>query len=180
LKICATAFQVDNSTAAVTGIDVPPLSSSRIKMFSRADSSLSATSKLYQFTSVLLFLGLVLLNGCANPRDREAARHAAARIHSQSHNRNFAIIYDEAATGFKTVDRAEFVADMSDLQNKIGAVKNLKEIAYQTGLDSKVGRTHALVFDVQCERERIRETLVFVRGADHKMQLWKLGIEPAN
>ena len=105
---------------------------------------------------------------------------AAARVHSQIRSRSFASIYDESANGFKTVDKVEFVAWMSELQNKLGPVKKLKEIAYQIGLDSRVGRTHALVFDVQCEGERIRETLVFVRDDDHTMRLWKLGIEPVD
>ena len=149
-------------------------------MFSRSQGSSSTTFTFFEFISVLVVLGLGLLNGCASPRDREAARHAAARIHSHIHSRNFAAIYDEAANGFKTVDRADFVTGMSELQNKLGPVKDLKEMGYKTGLDSRVGRTHALVFDIQFEGERVRETLVFVRGDDDQMQLWKLGIEPAD
>ena len=67
---------------------------------------------------------------------------------------------------------------MTELHDKLGAIKNIKEMAYQAGLDSRAGRTHALVFDVHCESARARETLVFVRGEDHKMQLWKLNIDP--
>lgn len=136
--------------------------------------------KSFQSTSLLVFLVLGLLNGCTNSRDLEAARQAAARIHSQIQSRNYDEVYDESANGFKTVNKDEFVADMRELQDKLGPVKNLKELAYQTGLDSRAGRTHALVFEVQCERERLRETLVFVRGENDKMQLWKLGIEPIN
>lgn len=149
-------------------------------MFNRSLSSLPGLVRFFQFTTLLLLLGLGLLNGCATSQDQEAAISAAVRIHSQIQKRNFAAIYDEAANGFKTVDRAEFVAAMSELQNKLGPMKNLKEMAYQTGFDSRAGQTHALVFDVWYERERVRETLVFVRTGDDKMQLWKLGVEPIN
>lgn len=149
----------------------------RIRMFNRSQDSLSATFKFFQFITLLVFLWLGLLSGCANPQDREVARQAAARIHSQIHSRDFAAIYDESGEGFKTVEKAEFIAGMTELQNRLGAVKTFKEMAYQAGLDSRLGRTHALVFDVQYEGERVRETLVFVRGDDHKMQLWKLDIK---
>lgn len=139
---------------------------------------LSAISKNVQSTTLFVLLGLALFNGCASSLDREDARQAATRVHSQIHSRSFAALYDESLDGFKTVDKAEFVTGMSALQDKLGLVKNLKEMAYQTGLDSRVGRTHALVFDMQCEGQRVRETLVFVRGNDHKMQLWKFNIEP--
>ena len=146
-------------------------------MFNQSQDSLSATFKFSHFISLLVFLSLGLSSGCANAGDREAARQAAARIHSQIHNRDFAAIYDESAEGFKTVEKAEFVAGMTRLQDKLGAVKNFKEMVYQAGVDSRAGRTHALIFDVQCEGESVRETLIFVRGDDQRMQLWKLGIE---
>lgn len=147
----------------------------------RSQDSLLATIKLFQPPALLVVLvSLTLLGGCAVQRDREAARFAAARIHSQMLNRNFATIYDESASGFKTIDESEFVARMNELQDKLGRINNLNEIAYQTGLDSRVGRTHALVFDLQCDLGRARETLVLVRAGSGEMQLWKLGIDPFN
>jgi hypothetical protein len=136
--------------------------------------------KFFESTSLLVLLVPGLLAGCANSRDREAAREAAARIHSQIRSRSFAAIYDEAADGFKTVEKADFVDGMNGLQDKLGPVKDIKEMVYQTGLDSRVGRTHTLVFDVRFEVERVREILVFVHGNENKLQLWKLDIEPIN
>lgn len=130
---------------------------------------------------VLVVLGsLSLSGGCGFRRDKEDARLAAARIHSQMLSRNFAAIYDESATGFKTVDQSEFVARMNELQDKLGRIKNRTEIAYQRGLDTRVGRTHALVFDLQCDVGHVRQTLVLVRTGSGGMQLWKLGIVPVD
>ena len=123
-------------------------------------------------------LSLSLLGGCAIQRDQEAARLVAARIHSQMHSRDFAAIYRESATGFKTVDEADFVARMNEICDKLGRFNNLNEITYQTGLDSRVGRTHTLIFDLRGELRRARETLVLIRGENGDMLLWKFGIEP--
>ena len=149
-------------------------------MFNRTLDLLSAPFKSFHSKGLLVILVLGLISGCVNSRDREAARDAAARIHSQIQSRNFAAVYDESSSGFKTVEKADFERDMREIQDKVGAVKSLKEMAYQTGLDSRFGRTHSLVFDVQYENERVRETLVFVRGDDETMRLWKLSLAPVN
>lgn len=144
-----------------------------------ASSNKMADHVLRILMTILVALVVGLLNGCANSADLEDARFAASRVHAKLQSRSFAEMYDESAAGFKTVEKTQFVADMRRLNDELGSVKNLKEIAYQTGLDSRVGgRTYSLVFEVQCEKQRVRETLVFVRANDHRMQLWKFGIEP--
>ena len=143
-----------------------------------ASSNKMADHVLRILMIILVALVVGLLNGCANSADREDARAAATRIHAQIQSRSFAQIYDESADGFKTIEKAQFVADMRELSGKLGPIKKLKEIAYQTGFDSRAGRTHSLVFELQCESERVRETLILVRANDRTMQLWKFGLEP--
>jgi hypothetical protein len=142
------------------------------------ESNKVADHVLRTLTIILVVLVVGLLNGCANSGDRKDARAAATRIHEQIQRRSFAQIYDESADAFKMIEKPQFVADMRDIFDKLRSIKNFKEIAYQTGFDSRAGRTHSLVFEVQCETERVRETLVFVRANDRTMQLWQFGIEP--
>jgi hypothetical protein len=132
--------------------------------------------------SVLLLVALSagLSFGCEVGQDKEAAETLAARIHTQMRSRDFAGVYNQSASGFRTVSEAEFVSDMTEIQNKLGQITDVKAVAYQTGLDTKAGRTHTLIFAVRYDRGRVRETLVFVRGDNNEMQLWKLGIEPIN
>lgn len=61
-----------------------------------------------------------------------------------------------------------------------GALKKANEIAYQTSIDSNIGRTHALTIDLDFEHGRAREHMIFTRSDSGKMQLWKLDIDPIN
>ena len=72
----------------------------------------------------------------------------------------------------------EFVTLMTNMQKQFGALKNIQQRAYQTGVDSNAGKTYTLIFDVDYEIGHFRETLVFVRGDKGAMQLWRLGINP--
>ena len=92
---------------------------------------------------------------------------------------DFEAVYRKSAPRFKTVgSESEFVAGMKKLQEKLGLLKNANEIAYQTGLDSRIGRTHLLVFDLEYDRGSARETLTLVQSENGGMQLWKLDIQP--
>jgi hypothetical protein len=131
--------------------------------------------------SVLLVatLSIGLSTACKVTQDREAAEKAADRIHVQMRNRDFAGIYNQSASGFRTDTEAGFVSHMTEIQNKLGQIKDVKAVAYETGLDTRVGKTCTLIFAVRYDFGRVRETLVLVRG-NNEMQLWKLGIEPIN
>lgn len=72
--------------------------------------------KVFQPAALLVILSL--LGGCGVQRDREDARAVAARVHSQMLNRNFAAIYAQSASGFKTIDESEFVTRMNELQDR--------------------------------------------------------------
>ena len=137
--------------------------------------------KLFRI-SVLLVGGLSasLSTACYNAQDRTAAETVADRIHGQMSNRDFAGVYKQAASGFRTVTEAEFVSQMTEIQNKLGQVQSVKEVAYETGVDTTAGRTYTLKFAISYDRGLVRETLVLLRGDNNEMQLWRLGIEPIN
>ena len=144
-----------------------------------ADSRSSlADSVLVNIRVFLIVFALSLVAACAGQQDRGVARLAAGRIHSQMLSGDFGAIYNESADGFKTIDASEFISMMTTMQDKLGRIKNIKELAYQTGLDSRVGRTHTLIFDIEYDSGRVKETLVLIYADRHTMQLWKLGIEP--
>jgi len=135
--------------------------------------------RLFQISVLLVItLSVGLSTGCNVAKDRDAAETAATRIHAQMRNRDFAGIYNQSASGFRTVPEGEFVSHMTEIQNKLGQINEIKAVAYETGMDTRVGRTHTLIFGVRYDHGRVRETLVLVRGNNNEMQLWKLGIEP--
>jgi hypothetical protein len=146
----------------------------------KSQNSLLRCDRGIQVSALLAILGIVILFvGCSVERDREEARAVAARVHAEMQSRDFAAIYNESAPRFKSVgNESEFVARMNGFQEGLGLLKSVNEIAYTTGLDSRVGRTHVLVFDLQYEHGRAREHLMLVRSASDKMVLWKLDIQP--
>ncbi len=108
----------------------------------------------------------------------QATKTAAARINTQMRNKEFANIYRESSPGFKTISESDFVSRITEIQNKLGPIKNVVDKAFQSGVDSNAGKTHTLISDVECETGRIRQTLVFAHGENGALQLWKLGFEP--
>ncbi len=126
-----------------------------------------------------LLAGVIFLVGCAVERDRTEAVAVAARVHDEIRAGDFAAAYKESAPRFKTVgSESDFVTWMGKFDEKFGSLKNANEISYETGLDSRIGRTHLLVFDLQYVHGRARETMILVRSESGQMQLWKLGIQP--
>ena len=125
--------------------------------------------------------GIILAVGCINAVDKRDAHTQADRINQRIRSKEFAEIYKASALRFKTVgSEADFVAWMSQLHETLGQLKHAQEIAYESGMDSRIGKTHKLVFALEFERGRARETLIMVRSPNGEMQLWKLGMEPAN
>lgn len=128
--------------------------------------------------SIFLFLFLVV--GCNVERDRIDAGAVASRVHSQMQARDFATIYRESAPRFKSVgSESQFVSMMQQVNQESGLLKKADEVAYQTGIDSNVGRTHVLFFTLEYEHGRAKERLILTRSDAGQMQLWKLEIDPA-
>jgi hypothetical protein len=134
-----------------------------------------------QANLVIAIFGTVALVACSFERDRGEAVTVAARVHAEMRAGDFAALYKESAPRFKTVgSESEFVTWMKELQQEFGLLKNANEITYQTGLDSRIGRTHVLVFDLDYDRGRARESMTLVRSESGEMQLWKLAIQPVD
>jgi hypothetical protein len=123
----------------------------------------------------------VLLSGCNVERDKLDAQRVADRIHTQQKSGDFQSIYRESGNSFKKEgDEAKFVAAMRDLYGGTGSLKNVRPIAYQSGVDSTVGGVkYVLIFDLEFEHVRGRETITLTRGPSGQMQLWDLSIQPA-
>ena len=137
---------------------------------------------LKQINALLAVLAsAVVLAGCAGEQDRAQAKTVADGVHAHLRSGEFAAIYDESAPRFKTVGSAsQFVSQMKAFHEGLGSLKNANEIAYQTGLDSTVGRTHVLLFTLEYEHGKAIERLTLVRSAAGEMQLWKMDIQPVD
>jgi len=135
-----------------------------------------------QVRAALVIVGsLLFLVGCAVEQDKEEARLIAARVHAELRTGDFGSIYSESAPRFKTVgNELQFVERMKAFQEQFGQLNSASEVSYQARLDSTVGRTTVLVFELTYDRGHARESLVFVRSPEGRMQLWKLDLQPAD
>ena len=138
----------------------------------------SATELLRFLRLLIVIASFSLLVSCTSEKDMQATKTAAAHINTQMGNKEFANIYRESSPGFKTISESDFVTHISELQKKLGPIKNTSDRAYQSGMDNNLGRIHTLISDVEYETGHVRQTLVFVRGENGAMQLWKLGFDP--
>lgn len=129
---------------------------------------------------VTLALTLVLTAlGCSNEQDRSDALKAADRIHSFVKKQDFASIYRESSDGFKQEgDESKFVESMKTIYENVGVLKDAKPVAYQSTIDSNAGKQHVLIFDLEFERARARERVVFIRTKNSELRLWDIVIEP--
>src|SRR6266850_1434547 len=97
---------------------------------------------------LLVFIGLWSL-GCNVERDRVDAGRVASRIHAQIQSKDFHAIYRESGQSFKEVgDEPTFITRMKQFCEDNGSLKKATSVAYQTGIDSDVGRKHILNFDL--------------------------------
>jgi len=134
---------------------------------------------LRAFALPIISIGLSFLFGCSIAIDQKDAEVVAARVHEAILSEDFAAIYNESAPQFRSVgSESEFVAGLNQLKKRLGRLKAQSEIAYQTNLDAKIGRTHVLTFDLEFELGRARESMMFVRSASGKMELWRIDIQP--
>lgn len=119
--------------------------------------------------------------GCSNQQDRTEAMAAAERIHSFVRKQDFAPIYRESSEGFKQDgDESRLVESMKAIYQSVGALEEAKPIAYQNTIDSKAGRPHVVIYDLQFERGRGKERIVFTRTENGEMRLWDIVIEPVS
>jgi len=65
---------------------------------------------------------------------------------------------------------------MSSLREKLGTLTQVNEIAYERGIDTRVGQTCTLKFNLVLSSKHARETLVFV--SPRKRDAIVDGIEP--
>jgi hypothetical protein len=133
------------------------------------------------FVATGIAIGCLILLNCSIQRDAEEARAVARRVHRQMLTGDFATIYNDAAPAFKAEGSGpDFVAGLSEFQQQLGLLKSQQEVSYQTVIDSKIGRTHLLTFDLEFDQGRARERLMLARSNTGKMELWRLDIQPVD
>ncbi len=124
---------------------------------------------------------MALVVSCNVERDHTDARALALRVHSQMQSGDFAAIYRESAPRFKAVgSESQFVSMMQQINEESGALKKADEGSYQTGVDSNIGRTHVLLFNLEYEHGHSKERMILTRSESGQMQLWKLDINPVD
>jgi hypothetical protein len=124
-----------------------------------------------------LLLGFILLPmaGCYSKQDESYALKATERVHSQLQSGDFATVYQEAGSGFKkATDQSSFETAMTRLYKENGALRRITPKAYQSAVDVKAGRTYTVISELEFERLRAQERLVFVRAQSGQLQLWDL------
>jgi hypothetical protein len=90
---------------------------------------------------------------------------------------DFAAVYRDAAPRLKSASsESEFVDYFNQIKQQLGTLRESHEITYESRLDSRLGRTHALMFRLEYERGRLYETMILVKSDSGQMQLWKLGV----
>jgi hypothetical protein len=138
-------------------------------------------SKLFylRLLQILLATTIVLHFACNTRQDQADALNAAEKIHAQIKNVDFQSIYRESDDTFKAAgDESKFVEHMKRIHEVAGSLKAATPIAYQSTLDSNVGRKHILSFNLEFERGPGKERMVFTRSGNGQMRLWDLVIEP--
>ena len=127
----------------------------------------------------LIFFAVLLISGCYSKHDETDALNVAAKINSQLQQGDFASIYRQAGPSFRQEgDESKYVSVMTQYFKETGALRKITPRAYQSGVDSKAGRHHVLLFDLEFERGHGRERMVFTRSASGQMELWDLSIDP--
>src|SRR5207253_1012082 len=91
--------------------------------------------------TTLILLVSLSLTGCNIERDREDARVVASRVHAQMQSGDYAAIYRESAPRFKNVGtESQFISLMQQYHQGMGTLKKVDEVAYQTRIDTEIGR----------------------------------------
>jgi hypothetical protein len=128
---------------------------------------------------VVCVLLIAVGSGCNVGAGREEARKASARVHAHLQSGDLGAIYKEATPAFREIgSETAFVTGLKSLLDRLGALKNARELAYQTGWDSSLGTTHVFFFNLECDDGRATERIVFGKSAAGKMELLRLEIQP--
>ena len=139
-------------------------------------------------TAVFLCLSLLMIAGCdskkdkpgavapgkaaavapATPQDQTDARAAAKLVLSQLFAGDFAKIYQDASPGFKKIGtEAQFIAKFQQTRQKVGVLKNPRELSFATLPD----RGHVLVYRVDNDLYNTDVRLTFARAQNGRMEL---------
>ena len=129
--------------------------------------------------SPIIVATVILFLSCNTQQDRRDAEEKASRIHAQLQRGDFLSIYGESSSGFKQVgNESTFITGMQRFLKENGSLKTATEVAYLASFDSNAGRTHTLIFDLEFERGRAKERMIFVRSSNGQMELWDLSVDP--
>ena len=102
------------------------------------------------------------------PKDLADVRAASLRVLAQLEAGDFPTIYKEASPGFKQIGpEAGFVAKFSQTRQKVGVLKNPKEISIGVRPD----KSYVMVFNVQNDHFKTDMRLSFTRSGDGGMEL---------
>jgi hypothetical protein len=138
-----------------------------------ADWGLKSLALLFSLSAVIGF------SACDFAKDQSDAKAVAERVHSQMQAGDYSTIYKESAPYFKTIGtEAQFVALMQKHQSDVGPLKAAREIAFEAGADSTVGKIQVFVYDLEFERARVRQRLVLTRSDSGQMQLRQFDFGP--
>ncbi|HXE95204.1 MAG TPA: hypothetical protein VN642_02275 [Dongiaceae bacterium] len=100
--------------------------------------------------------------------EKDAARTAAARVLAQFSSGDFATIYKDSAAGFKQIgSESQFVEKFQQTRQRVGVLKNPKEISFETRPDS----SHVLVYRLENDHYNTDMRLTFSRIKSGKMEL---------
>lgn len=101
-------------------------------------------------------------------QDKADTRAAATHVLSQLLAGNFSAIYTEAAPGFKQIgNESLFVAKFQETRQKVGLLKNPREISFETRPDN----IHVLVYRLENDLFKTDMRLSFARAKSGKMEL---------
>jgi len=129
-------------------------------------------------TYLVVVAAVFLFSGCYSKQDEADAFKAADKIHSQLKSADFSAVYKQASQGLrKVMDESTFVSGMTQLHKENGGIRTITPVAYQSRVDSTAGRTHTLLYDLEFERARVRERMVFTRSSSGQMELWDLVVD---
>lgn len=104
----------------------------------------------------------------ASPQDQADARAAAAQVLARLTAGDFATVYQAAEPGFKKIgSESQFVAKFQQSRQKVGVLKNPKEVSFAT----LPGKGHVLVYRLENELFNTDMRLSFSRSANGKMEL---------
>ena len=143
-------------------------------------SKLPPITFLKAFSIGLCVLLIAVATGCNFGNDREEARKATARLHMHLQSGDLASVYKEAAPAFREVgSETAFVSALKGLLDRLGSIKEAREVAYQTGWDTNLGATHTLIYNLECEHGPARERVLLGKSRAGKMELLRLDIQPA-